>query len=270
MGDFIYNGEHSINFKVDDGNDIWRNTWENWKLAPSVRPVVNPPEPKKEYVDVPGADGTIDYTEALTRVRYGDRTGSWTFLIDNGYWNWPTLYTEFMTRYQGQKVMCQLTDDPDYYYLGRIEVNQYNQNKDYSSFTINYTLEPFKIPLDSYMNRWWLWDELFGTPSYFGPFKCAGTTERNLLNPDQNEETPVYYGATDRMGIDVYRYESMYNSDPRQPIQHYLEQIVKNVTLMECERSDEPLFTLQPGEVVKLVVYGTGIVSFDCGTGKRL
>lgn len=270
MGDFIYNGEHSINFKVDDGNDIWRNTWENWKLAPSVRPVVNPPEPKKEYVDVPGADGSIDYTEALTKVRYNDRTGSWTFLIDNGYWDWPTLYTEFMTRYQGKKVMCQLTDDPDYYYLGRIEVNQYNQNKDYSSFTINYTLEPFKIPIDSFMNRWWLWNELFGVPSYFGPMSCEGITERNILNPNNEESVDVYYGSTDRLSYDLYYYTETVTSDPNNPFEHRCIMEQRNQQMDPCERSEEPIFTLQPGEVKLIRIFGTGIVSFDCGTGKRL
>ena len=262
MGDFVYKGEHSINFRVED-EENWANTWDNWKLAPSVRPVVNPPEPKKEYVDVPGADGSIDYTEALTKVRYQNRSGSWTFLIDNGYWDWPTLYTEFMTRYQGKEVMVQLTDDPDYYYIGRIEVNAFNQNKDYSSFTINYTLEPFKIPVDSYMNRWWKWNELFGTPSYFGPFKVEGVAERNILNPS-DEEIEVYYGATDNMGLDLYRYTT------DQSNHHVAVIAMKNVDLEPGDRVEPYLFTLKPKEVVLVKVYGTGIISFDCGSGKRL
>ena len=270
MGDFVYHGEHAINFKVDDGNDIWRNTWDNWKLAPSTRPVVNPPEPKKEYVDVPGADGSIDYTEALTHVRYQNRSGSWTFLIDNGYWDWTVLYTEFMTLYQGKQVMVQLVDDPDYYYLGRVEVNQFNQNKDYSSFTINYTLEPFKYPMDSSMNRWWKWDELFGTPSYFGPINCNGVTERNILNPDKKEQTDVYYGSTERMGIDVYNYQIFPTSDPKNPYEHRAVLEIRNGQLEPCERSADPLFSLKAGEVKLVRIFGTGIVSFDTGSGKRL
>ena len=263
MGDFVYYGEHSINFKVDDEDDVWRNTWDNWRLAPSVRPVVNPPEPKKEYVDVPGADGSLDYTEALTKVRYQNRTGSWTFLIDNGYWDWPTLYTEFMERYQGKSVMVQLVDDKDYYYIGRIEINQFNQNKDYSSFTINYTLEPFKYPIDSYMNRWWKWDELFGTPSYFGPIKVDGFAERNILNPSKEEEVEVYYGCTDMIGMDLYRYET-------QGTEHKAVLAIKNKELEYGERIEPYIFKLAPGEVVLVRLYGTGIVSFDCGDGKRL
>ena len=270
MGDFVYNGEHSINFKVDDGNDDWRNTWDTWKLAPSSRPVVNPPEPKKEYVDVPGADGSIDYTEALGRVRYQNRSGSWTFLIDNGYWDWPSLYTEFMSLYQGKQVMVQLVDDPDYYYLGRVEVNQFNQNKDYSSFVINYTLEPFKYPMNSSMNRWWKWNELFGTPTYFGPFECNKITERNLINPSADDTVDVYYGSTDRMGLDMYRYESYPSIDTKQPYDHKAVLAIKNETLEICDRSESPLFSLGPREVVLVRIYGIGIVSFDTGDGKRL
>ena len=268
MGDFVYNGEHALEFKVeDDVNDFWRNTWTNWKLAPSSRPVINPPEPKKEYVDVPGADGSIDYTEALTNVRYQNRSGSWTFLIDNGYWDWTVLYTEFMTLYQGKQVMVRLVDDPDYYYVGRIEVNQFNQNKDYSSFVINYTLEPFKIPLNSFMNRWWKWDELFGTPAYLGPFEVKGRTERHILNPT-NDEISVYYGSTDRMSMDMYRYYGM--TDYYGNKSSYAQIAIHNKSLEPCDRSEEYLFILQPREVVLVIIYGTGIISFDCGNGKRL
>lgn len=263
MGDFVYKGEHSINFKVENEEDEWRNTWDTWKLAPSTRPVVNPPEPKKEYVDVPGADGSIDYTEALTEVRYQNRTGSWTFLIDNGFWDWPVLYTEFMSLYQGKQVCVQLTDDPDYYYIGRIEVNQFNQNKDYSSFVINYTLEPFKYPIDSFMNRWWLWNELYGTPSYFGPFKVDGFAERHILNPSKKDTVEVYYGATDTMGLDLYRYQ-------RSGGENIAVLQFRNKDIEPGERIEPYIFTLAPGEVVLVKVYGTGIISFDCGSGKRL
>ena len=264
MGDFIYNGEHSINFKVENEDDDWRNTWENWKLAPSTRPIVNPPEPKKEYVDVPGADGSIDYTEALTNVRYQNRTGSWTFLIDNGYWDWSVLYTEFMELYQGKQVMVQLTDDPEYYYLGRIEVNQFNQAKDYSSFVINYTLEPYKYPIDSFMNRWWKWNELYGTPSYFGPFKVNEYAERHILNPNKKDTVEVYYGATDRMGMDLYRYQTDPSGEHKAILQF------RNRSIEPGDRIEPYIFTLGPGEVVLVKVYGTGIISFDCGGGKRL
>lgn len=266
----VYHGAHSINFKVENEEDYWRNTWDNWKLAPSSRPIVNPPEPKKEYVDVPGADGSIDYTEALTKVRYQNRTGSWNFLIDNGHWDWPTLYTEFMTLYQGKLVMVQLTDDPDYYYLGRIEINQFNQAKDYSSFTINYTLEPFKYPMDSFMNRWWKWDELFGTPAYLGPVNCAGITERNILNPSQEDEMPVYYGATDRLSYDLYYYTEVPGSNSGSIYEHRAVMEQRNQQIDPCERSEEPIFVLGPGEVKLIRIFGTGIVSFDCGNGKRL
>lgn len=271
MGDFIYNGEHSIDFKTED-ETVWANTWLDWKLAPSVRPVVNPPEPKKEYVDVPGADGSLDYTEALTDVRYQNRTGSWTFLIDNGYWDWSMLYTEFMTRYQGKKIYVRLTDDPDYMYTGRIEINQFNQNKDYSSFTINYTLEPYKYFADSAMGRWWKWDELFGTPAYFGPISVKNYTERNILNPRRGDVTEVYAGASSSMSFELFRYSREASSDPNHPIIHAMKEDTRyhQKDIEMGDYSEEPIFTLNPGEVVLMKIYGDGILYLDVGAGKRL
>ena len=37
-----------------------KNTWDDWYLIPSSRPVVNPPKPKTKYIDIPGADGHLD------------------------------------------------------------------------------------------------------------------------------------------------------------------------------------------------------------------
>ena len=61
---------HSINF----GN---KNTWDDWRLIPTSRPVFLPPDVKKVLVDLPGSDGVIDLTESLTGyVKYGNRKGS--------------------------------------------------------------------------------------------------------------------------------------------------------------------------------------------------
>ena len=42
---------HSITF------DNEKNTWDDWHLIPSSRPLVAPPSIKSNYVDVAGVDG---------------------------------------------------------------------------------------------------------------------------------------------------------------------------------------------------------------------
>lgn len=280
MGDFIHYGEHSIDIRPDGSAD-WDNTWETWHIAPSVRPVVNPPSPKTEYVDVPGADGSLDYTNVLGRTRYQNRTGSWTFLIDNGYWDWTVLYTEFMTKYHGSNCQIRLTDDPEYYYIGRLTLKEYKQAKDYSSFEIEYNLEPFKWPMTSNSERDWLWNELFATPSYFGPINVTplyattveivgGESERHILNPDTDQESSVNIYSSNTVSFRLYKYDK--NKKPGYtPNRMWLNTASVEIDNQQLNVGDnENVFTLEPGEVKLLRLYGTGLVKIDVGSGKRL
>lgn len=194
MGDFIYEGEHSIGI---DG----RNTWDYWHMAPSSRPYVAAPKVKTEYVDIPGANGQLDYTEALTgSVRYGQRTGNWQFLIDNGYWDWPVLYSDLLAFLHGKKHNIVLSDDPGYFYTGRLEVNCNFGAKDYSTCQITYNLDPYKNPVGSSANVDWKWDELFSNTIIFGKFNVNGEKARNIIN-DSGSDRSVSVTVTAPMDI---------------------------------------------------------------------
>ena len=43
-----------------------KNTWDDWHLIPTTRPLFAPPGVKKNIVSIPGGDGSLDLTEALT------------------------------------------------------------------------------------------------------------------------------------------------------------------------------------------------------------
>lgn len=54
-----------------------KNTWDDWHIVPSSRPVIKPPTKKTNYLDIPGADGNLDLSEALTGYPvYNNREGS--------------------------------------------------------------------------------------------------------------------------------------------------------------------------------------------------
>lgn len=175
-------GSHSITF-----NGI--NTWDTWHMAPKSRPFVAAPQVKTEYVDVPGADGALDYTEVLTgKPRYANRTGQWDFIIDNGYQNWYELYSSVLTKLHGRYFdEIILEDEPNYKWQGRLSVTGQFGNKDYSAITISYNLDPYKRPLDSKNVRNWLWRDLFGNTIYYGSFTVNGYKMRNIIS--DNEET---------------------------------------------------------------------------------
>ena len=135
-----------------------KNTWDDWHLIPSSRPLFNPPAVKTNMIEIPGGDGVLDLTTALTgRPLYQNRTGSIEFYVQNGFKPWANLYSEIMGYLHGQRLQAILEDDPDYYYQGRFSVNAWKSDQQWSLITIDYDVEPFKYELDSAHENW-LWD----------------------------------------------------------------------------------------------------------------
>lgn len=134
-----------------------KNTWDDWHLIPSSRPLFNPPPVKTSYVEIPGGDGILDLTTAMTgKPMYSNRTGSWEFYVENGYKGWTVLYSEIMHHLHGEKMQAVLDDDIAYYYEGRFSVNQWRSDPAQSLIVIDYNVAPYKMR--SSLSNKWLWD----------------------------------------------------------------------------------------------------------------
>lgn len=135
-----------------------KNTWDDWHLVPTSRPLVSPPNVNTSYVTIPGSSGSLDLTEALTGYpTYSNRSGSWEFLVMNGYGEWYARYSDIMAYLHGKKLRVILDDDPNYYYEGRFSVASWTSPKDWSRITINYNVGPYKIEVHG-IDENWLWD----------------------------------------------------------------------------------------------------------------
>jgi hypothetical protein len=141
-----------------------KNTWADWYLIPSSRPVFNPPEPKTKFVDIPGADWHLDLSTSLTGdIAYSSRTGSIEFIVDNGYLSdynasaWHVLYSDILNYLHGKLMKTTLEDDPSFYYEGRFSVNEWKSEPHNSKIVIDYTISPYKYEAFSSLEDW-EWD----------------------------------------------------------------------------------------------------------------
>lgn len=141
---------HGIRF----GN---KHSYDDWNLVPTSRPVIDPPEPKTIYIDIPGSDGTLDLTQSLTGdIKYNNRKGSFEFQVDRSQ-NWTSVYSEILDYLHGRSLQIIMDDDPDYYYIGRAQVNAWKSNKNFSTITIDVLVEPYKLERFSSLEDW-EWD----------------------------------------------------------------------------------------------------------------
>lgn len=193
MGEFNYDGSHSIKFLKDNN---WFDTWEDFHMAPKARPFVAEPQVKTNYIDVPGANGSLDYTEALTdSVLYGMRTGSWDFIVDLPYEisanagkitgvnvnNAISFQSAILKFFHGRKFDQIILSDEliydsknvvsgGYFYTGRITCKTSLATKDYIQISLQYNLDPYKLPIASTKTLDWKWNELFGNIIKYGKF----------------------------------------------------------------------------------------------------
>lgn len=134
-----------------------KHSWKDWNIVPTTRPVIAPPNPKLIKIEIPGADGEIDLTEAVSNdVKYYNRIGSLEFQVENPS-QWGEVYSEIMDYIHGQQMKAVLDDNPDYYYFGRFFVNEWKSEKNRSLIVIDYDLDPYKYERYS-SSEDWAWD----------------------------------------------------------------------------------------------------------------
>ena len=169
-----------------------KNTYDEWKMVPTTRPVVNPPEVKTSYVDLPSSHGQLDYTHYLLgEVPFGQRTGSWEFVLKPGV-SWAIVYSSILNYLHGVRHTVILEDNPAFQYVGRLSVNEWRSDPERSLLTIDYNLDPFKYSTQSSDDADWLWNDLFVDYIRYGRFEVDGTKHRNLINSGLRVAIPTF------------------------------------------------------------------------------
>lgn len=102
-------------------------------------------EPKTEKIEIPGADGELDYTEYFGEVKYKNRQLSFEFSTIISPSDFLALYSRLQNLLNGRKMKVTLTDDAGFYYYGRVTVNDWASNKRIGKIVIDVDAEPYKL-----------------------------------------------------------------------------------------------------------------------------
>lgn len=127
------------------------HTAEDWNLIMNEK-TVSPPVPKTTYVSVPGRDGDLDLTTALSGiVNYENRKAEYIFLLTNGsQLDREELIAEIIGALNGQSMEIIDTDDyPDYYMIGRLTVSETMNNNAYGSVKVEANCQPWRYAINS-------------------------------------------------------------------------------------------------------------------------
>lgn len=109
-------------------------------------PSFDPPTAKTRFVDIPGADGLLDQTEAAGGVvRYNNRTLSFVFVALVTADERDALRDELTNELHGRNVTVIADSDPDWYYEGRAAVTFDELSRFKMKVNVTVDAQPYKL-----------------------------------------------------------------------------------------------------------------------------
>lgn len=204
----IGNDRTTIRFETENYYD----TWDDFHLIPTARPILSLPTPNTKFVSIPGRKDPIDLTEYLTgHSTFGNRTGSWSFFTDVDYveqrlGGWIAFDKRLRSLFHGHVGKIVLLDDPSYFYTGELTMGQWQTGDDRSTVTISYDLYPYKKDLSSTMELWKFdeFDFRDGVIMYLKDMEVNGSRDVKVYG-SRERISPHISGSS---GLVIYKYEN--------------------------------------------------------------
>ena len=115
----------------------------DWNIV-LTKKVIPLPNIKTAMVDIKGADGILDLSEALTGdVVYTNRDIKLTFSMMD-VTDCPALISKISNYIHGKKIKVSFSEDNEYYYVGRAYIDQYECSNNVGVIVIGMSAEPYK------------------------------------------------------------------------------------------------------------------------------
>jgi hypothetical protein len=135
-----------------------KHSFKDWGLYFKSRPEISPPEPKTNFIKIPGSDGQLDLSLVLSdEMLYENRDITCTFSCLQAREKWPSVFSEVMDYCHGREFKIIFDDDCSYYYEGIVTVNKWESNKYIGTLVVNANVKPYKKDVQS-SSEDWLWD----------------------------------------------------------------------------------------------------------------
>ena len=99
------------------------------------------PKQKESYDDIPGMNGSLDSTEEYGEIFYNMRSLALDCVHPNS--DWYEDYQRFMDAYHAQDVKIAFSNDPEYYWAGRLSVSEYDAKS--RSIIMSALVYPYKF-----------------------------------------------------------------------------------------------------------------------------
>ena len=156
------------------------------------------PDPKTYILDVPGADGQLDLSTALTDgyMTYKNRELQFNFTINKPFEEWEKTKSKIAAYLHGKTMKVQVEADEGYYYYGRCWISQQATKNPKATLTISVDADPYKYDvLDSTERTEWEWFD-GTTVEWNARFHFGGRTNK-VVPPQKMRVVPTFIVSED-------------------------------------------------------------------------
>jgi len=149
---------NGILIKVEDNENTF-HTLDDWGLALENNNYIGDPEPETRFISVPGRDGLIDVSSALSgRTVYKKRELSFVLGGKHPTRSWDSIISNLRNEINGRMCRLIIDNDPDFYWRGRVYISGFDRIRELGKFTLSVPdCEPYKYCLTSSIEPW-EWD----------------------------------------------------------------------------------------------------------------
>ena len=119
------------------------DAYRDWDLIRTGM-TIGTPEIKTEYVEIEGADGEIDLTEYFGKINYKNRPLTFEFATVKRQDEFTELFSQIQNAIHGKRMLVRPSDELDFYYMGRIKVNEWKSDKVIGRIVIDVNADPYK------------------------------------------------------------------------------------------------------------------------------
>lgn len=165
------------------------HTWRDFRAVIQNADVVGSPAPNTSYVEVPGGNGHIDLTEALTGdVTYSNRTLTLQLALKTTPALWPQVTNRIYNALHGRAVQVILDEEPTHYFYGRADVESAARTRNAGQVAISVDCDPYRYEIE----------ETEVTFSGTGEWQCSLSNDRMWVVPaiTSTNACSVVYGSS--------------------------------------------------------------------------
>lgn len=141
-----------------ENNGATYHSLTDWGLAISNNNYIGEPEMVTNYVEVAGRNGLLDLSEAVTGFpTYTSRKIHIEVGGKEDRMDWDGIISNLRNQVHGRKCKIIFDNDPNFYWLGRVTLDDFDRVRELGTFSINMKADPVKYAVTS-SNEPWLWD----------------------------------------------------------------------------------------------------------------